>query len=71
MTATALLLMIPVALGALCAILALTAYAEHRILSPQALIPRAALARHSRPEYAEALVAREFERLLRESQHGR
>lgn len=63
-----LLLLIPVALGALSAILVLTAYAERHILSPRSLIPRAALARHSEPEYAEALVAREFERLLRDSQ---
>lgn len=62
------LLFIPVALGALCSLLVLTSYAEHRILSPRALIPRAALARHTAPEYAEQLVAREFDRLLRDYQ---
>lgn len=63
-----LLLTIPAALLIPCGLLMLSATAEQRILSPQALILSSARARRSSPEMAEALVAREFERLLKDTQ---
>ena len=63
-----LLLTIPFALLIPCGLLMLSATAERRILSPQALILSTARARGSSPELAEALVAREFERLLKDTQ---
>jgi hypothetical protein len=47
-------------------VLYLSALAERRLLSPRRLILGAARARRGTPEFAEAFVARQFERLLRE-----
>lgn len=63
-----LLLALPVALGLPCLMLLLSAAAERRILSPQSLILSTARARRSGPELTEQLVAREFERLLKDTQ---
>lgn len=63
-----LLLALPVALGLPCLLLLLSDTAERRVLSPQSLILSTARARRSTPELAEQLVAREFERLLRDTQ---
>jgi hypothetical protein len=63
-----LLVCLPLALLIPCAMLGLSAFAERRILSPQSLILSTARARRSSPEMAEALVAREFERLLKDTQ---
>jgi hypothetical protein len=63
-----LLLALPVALGLPCLMLVLSDMAERRILSPQSLILSTARARRSTPELAEQLVAREFERLLKDTQ---
>ncbi|MFP5327675.1 MAG: hypothetical protein ACLGHT_09375 [Acidimicrobiia bacterium] len=63
-----LLLAIPGALLALCGLLALTAMVEQRVLCPRSMILSTARARKVSPEYAEAFVARETERLLREVQ---
>lgn len=65
---TWLVLSVPGILVALCGLLALTAYAEQRILHPRSMILSAVRARGSSPEYAEAFVAREVERLLRNAQ---
>ena len=46
-------------------LLFMSAYAEERFLSARSLIKGAVRARNS-PEFAEAFVARQFERLLRE-----
>jgi hypothetical protein len=62
------LLLIPGTLVLLLGLLLLSALVEERVLSPQSLILRVARARSSSPEYAEAFVAREFDRLLRQSQ---
>ena len=62
------LLTIPGTLLLLSAVLYLSAFAEERLLSPRSLILSTARARHATPEYAEAFVARQFERLLREYQ---
>lgn len=53
------------------AVLALSDLTERRVLSPQALIVRAATTRRARPEHAERLVAVEFDRLLRDVQRTR
>jgi hypothetical protein len=63
-----LLLTIPVTLGLPCLLLVMSAAAEERILSPRSMILSTARARRSTPELTEALVAREFERLLRTAQ---
>jgi hypothetical protein len=63
-----LLLSVPLALLIPCGLLVLSAQAERRILSPQSLIRSTARARRATPELAEALVAREFERLLKDTQ---
>lgn len=63
------LLLVPASLGFLSALLLITAYAEKRVLSPQALIVKAARARIAEAEYTEALVAQQYERLLRNAQH--
>ncbi|HVF32524.1 MAG TPA: hypothetical protein VM933_05765 [Acidimicrobiales bacterium] len=63
-----LVLALPVALGMPCLLLLLSDMAERRILSPQSMILSTARARHNTPELAEALVAREFERLLKNTQ---
>ena len=54
----------PLLLGAL---LVLSAKAEQRFLSPRSLILGVTRARWNSPEYAEMLVARECERLLRQT----
>ncbi len=59
---------IPVALLIPCALLALSAIAEEQILSPRSLIVSAVRSRRSGPEFTEAFVAREFERLLKDTQ---
>ncbi len=63
-----LLLSIPGTLALLVAVLYLSAVTEERLLSPRSLILSTVRARGSSPEYAEAFVARQFERLLREYQ---
>lgn len=50
----------------LAAILALSALAEQRFLSPRSMILATVRARRTTPEYAEAYVARQFEVLLRD-----
>ena len=47
-------------------VLFLSAWIERRMLSPRRLILGAARARRNTPEFAEAFVAGQFERLLRE-----
>jgi hypothetical protein len=63
-----LLLALPIALVIPCGLLMLSAMAEQRILSPRSLIMSTARARHGTPEVSEVLVAREFERLLKNTQ---
>lgn len=55
---------IPMALLIPCVLLALSAMAEKQILSPRSLIMSAIRSRRSGPDFTEAFVAREFERLL-------
>jgi UPF0716 family protein affecting phage T7 exclusion len=62
------LLAIPGCMALLLGLLLVSAWVEERVLSPQALILRVARTRASSPEYAEAFVAREFDRLLRQTQ---
>lgn len=62
------LLLIPGALLLVSLILAGSAAMEGWILSPRSLIVSAARARRSPPEYTEAFVATQFERLLRHHQ---
>ena len=62
------LLTIPGTVSLLMGLLFVSALVEERVLSPQALILRVARSRGSTPEYAEAFVAREFDRLLRDAQ---
>lgn len=47
------------------AILYLSAVAEERFLSPRSLILGVVRARRNTPEFAEAFVARQFERILK------
>lgn len=63
-----LLLFLPMALLIPCGLLLLSAVAEKRILSPRSMILSTARARRNTPEIAEVLVAREFERLLKNVQ---
>lgn len=49
-------------------VLWLSAWVESNVLSPRSIILSAARARRPTPEYSEALVAREFERLIRNAQ---
>jgi hypothetical protein len=49
-------------------LLLLSALVEERVLSPRSIILHVVRTRASSPERAEALVTREFDRLLRESQ---
>ena len=58
------LLSIPGSLLVIVGILILSAAVEGRVLSPRSMILSAARARRTPPEYTEAFVAREFERLL-------
>ena len=68
MSSSWILLAIPGTLSLLMGLLFLSALVEERILSPQALILRVARQRGGSPEYAEAFVAREFDRLLKDTQ---
>ena len=61
-----LLLAVPGTSVLLGVILALSAAAERRFLSPRSLIAGVVRARRSTPEFAELFVARQFERLLKE-----
>lgn len=63
-----LVLAVPAAFAVLCGLLALTVLVEKRILHPRSMILSTARARRVSPEYAEAFVARETERLLRDVQ---
>ena len=63
-----LLVALPLTLVIPCVLLLLSDMAEKRILSPQSMILSTAKARRSTPEFSEALVAREFERLLKDTQ---
>jgi hypothetical protein len=65
MSAAWALVVVPGTCALLAGLLFMSAYAEQRFLSPRSLIRRAVRARNS-PEFAEAFVARQFERLLRE-----
>lgn len=49
-------------------VLWLSAWVESNVLSPRSMIVAATKARRTSPEYSEALVAREFERLIRDAQ---
>jgi UPF0716 family protein affecting phage T7 exclusion len=68
MSTSWILLAIPGTITLLMGLLFISALVEERILSPQALILRVARNRGGSPEYAETFVAREFDRLLRDSQ---
>ena len=61
------LLFIPGTLALIMGLLFLSALVEERVLSPRALILRVARANAATPEHAETFVAREFERLLRQT----
>lgn len=61
-----LLLAVPGTCVVLATVLYLSAVAERLLLSPRRLILVAARARRSTPEFAEAFVARQFERMLNE-----
>ena len=63
-----LLLSIPGTFAVIIAMLWVSAVAEQHFLSPQSLIRSAVRARRPSPEYTEAFVARQFERLLQEAQ---
>ena len=58
------LLFIPATLAIISLLLALSEWAESRVVSPRALIVRAANGRRLPPEQAEAFVAAECDRLL-------
>jgi hypothetical protein len=60
-----LMLSIPVTVVLLAGLLFLSALVERRFLSPRAVVLSSVRARRSSPEYTEALVAKEFEELLR------
>jgi hypothetical protein len=62
-----LLLTIPGTLGLLAAVLSLSAWAESQFLSPRSLILGAVRSRHNTPDHVETLVARQLDRLLRDS----
>lgn len=63
-----LILAVPAVFLVLFGLLALTVIVEQRILHPRSMILSTARARRVSPEYAEAFVARETERLLRDIQ---
>ena len=63
-----LLLAVPVALLLVPGLLGLSWALERRIFSPQSMIVTAARSRRSAPEFAEAFVAGQVERLLKEAQ---
>jgi hypothetical protein len=60
-----LMLSIPMTVVLLAGLLFLSAFVERRFLSPRAVVLSSVRARRSTPEYTEALVAKEFEELLR------
>ena len=60
------LLSIPGTLLLIALLLILSDWAEDRVVSPQALIVRAAKGKRTPPEHAEALVAAEVDRILRQ-----
>lgn len=62
------LLLIPGTFVLLLGLLLLSALVEERVLSPQSMILQVAKTKASSPEYAEAFVAREFDRMLRQVQ---
>lgn len=61
-------IVIPAAFAILVGVLWISAWVESSVLSPRSMIVSAARARRTTPEYSEALVAREFERLIRDAQ---
>ena len=65
------LLAVPGTCVLLAMILFLSAAAEERFLSPHRLVRKVVFARRNTPEFAEAFVARQFERLLEEESAGR
>lgn len=65
-----LLFVIPMCLLLVGGLLFLSAEVERRVLSPRSMIISAVRARRGSPEIAEGLVAREFERLLRDYQRA-
>jgi hypothetical protein len=60
-----LLLSVPLTVMLLAGVLYLSAFVERRFLSPRAVVLSSVRAKRSTPEYTEALVARQFEELLR------
>jgi len=64
------LLFVPGTLLVLFGLLMLTVMAERRILSPRALILQVSRARMAGPDHIETVVAREYERLLRDYQRS-
>lgn len=62
---TLLMLSIPVTVLLLAGVLYLSAFVEQRFLSPRAVVLSSVRARRSTPEYTEALVAKQFEELLK------
>jgi hypothetical protein len=56
---------IPVTLLLLGGLLFVSAFVEERFLSPRAVVLSTVRARRSTPEYTEAMVAKQFEDLLR------
>jgi hypothetical protein len=60
-----LLLSIPATVMLLAGVLFLSAVVEERCLSPRAVVLSTVRARRSSPEYAEAMVAKQFDELLR------
>jgi hypothetical protein len=59
------LLAIPGTFAVLAGILAFSAWAEHHLVSPQAIVTRVARHRKAGPDTAEMVVARQLEHLLR------
>jgi hypothetical protein len=68
--ATWLVLGIPGTPLLLAALLYLSGKVEERLLSPQSLVLSATRARRTSPEYAEAFVASQLDRLVREHRHS-
>ncbi|HVL93169.1 MAG TPA: hypothetical protein VM264_07480 [Acidimicrobiales bacterium] len=64
MPVVAMVLSIPFTLVILAAVLALSAVAEQRVLSPRAMVIRVVRARRTSPDFVEAFVARECAPLL-------
>jgi hypothetical protein len=60
------LALVPAALAMTSGLLALAAWLEGRLLSPEALILGAARARSGDPDHVEALVAQQYELLTRD-----